>query len=179
MKRNIHIDWGEIAVGVLYIVLGIYTLTRPDTVLKGIIIVCGVLAVVMGICDIVSYVRLANFTGFGPMLSLIMGIMSVMCGIMLLAYPNAGKWVLTIIVPVWFIAHGVSGLSHMNTIRPYNHGFYYYFVLIMSILGFALGIMMIFVPSIASFTITTFFRLIAVYLIFAGVERLVTSFFGR
>ena len=63
------------------------------------------------------YVRVDKHLGFGPTVSLISGILSVMAGAMLLVYPNAGKWVLSLLFPIWFIAHCLSRLSHLNTIR--------------------------------------------------------------
>ena len=94
--------------------------------LSGLVVVYGIIAIALGIEDIVVYVRLSRFTGFGPMLSLIAGILSVMCGIMLLANPNVGKWALTILMPIWFIAHCISGLTRVNLVRLIGNSFYYY-----------------------------------------------------
>ena len=92
--------------------------------LSGLVAVYGIIAIALGIEDIVVYVRLSRFTGFGPMLSLIAGILSVMCGIMLLANPNVGKWALTILMPIWFIAHCISGLTRVNLVRLIGNSFY-------------------------------------------------------
>ena len=102
MKRKNGFGWSELIVGVLLILLGIFAFIRPESMLTGAVVIYGVIAIVMGIEDLVVYARLSRFIGFGPMLSLISGILSVMCGVMLIANPNVGKWALTILLPISF-----------------------------------------------------------------------------
>lgn len=89
-KKN-GFGWSELIVGVLLILLGIFAFIRPESTLTGAVVIYGVIAIVMGIEDLVVYARLSRFIGFGPMLSLISGILSVMCGVMLIANPNVGN----------------------------------------------------------------------------------------
>lgn len=135
-------------------------------------------AIVMGVEDIVVYVKSARFTGFGPMLSLISGIMSVMCGIMILAYPEAGKWALTLLFPIWFIAHCISRLAHIGIIRMFECSFYYYFTVAVNIVGILLGFFMVFSPVLTFVTMRTVAYIAAVYLILFGSESIVAAF-GR
>ena len=147
MKREGGFGWSELIAGILLILLGVFTFARPESMLSGLVVVYGIIAIALGIEDIVVYVRLSRFTGFGPMLSLIAGILSVMCGIMLLANPNVGKWALTILMPIWFIAHCISGLTRVNLVRLIGNSFYYYFSLLLNILGLILG----FISSLVAF----------------------------
>lgn len=171
--------WAELIIGLLLIFLGIFTFARPEGVLTGVIVIYGIIAVILGISDIVLYVKLEKFTGFGPMMSLISGILSVMCGIMLIANPNVGKWTLTILMPVWFIAHCISGLAHLGTIRLMTNNFCYYFSLILNILGLILGIMMIASPALSFLTIHMISYIAAAYLILFGVESVAAAFAKR
>lgn len=179
MKRKHGFGWGALIVGILLILLGIYTLVRPERMLTGAVIVYGVIAIVLGVEDIVVYARLARFTGFGPMLSLISGILSVMCGVMLVANPTIGKWALTILLPVWFIAHCISGLTHTNLIRLIGNPFYYYFSLILNVMGLVLGVLMLFSPVLSFATLQTITYMAAFYLILFGVESIVAAFARR
>lgn len=43
---------------------------------------------------------LIYYTGFGPVISLISGTLSVMTGVMLLLYPNAGRIVMTLVLNI-------------------------------------------------------------------------------
>lgn len=179
MKKRTDFGWNELIIGLLLIILGIFTFVRPESTLTGAVVIYGIIAIVMGIEDIVVYVRLARFTGFGPMLSLISGILSVMCGIMLLANPNVGKWALTILLPIWFIAHCISGLTHTNFVRLIGNRFYYYFALILNILGLILGFLMLFSPVLSFLTIRAISYMIAVYLILFGAESMIAAFARR
>lgn len=178
MNKRSCFGWFELVAGILLIALGIFTFIRPGSVLTWIILIYGFTALVMGVEDIVVYVKSARFTGFGPMLSLISGIMSVMCGIMILAYPEAGKWALTLLFPIWFIAHCISRLAHIGIIRMFECSFYYYFTVAVNIVGILLGFFMVFSPVLTFVTMRTVAYIAAVYLILFGIESIVAAF-GR
>ncbi len=57
------------------------------------------------------YVRLSRFTGLGLMLSLIAGSLprAALCRWLSLTW----AWALTILMPIWFIAHCISGLTRV------------------------------------------------------------------
>lgn len=179
MKRRSGFDRMELFLGILLILLGIFTFIRPGSILTGIIVVYGVIAIVTGIEDIVIYVKVEKYTGFGPMMSLISGILSVMCGIMLLLYPGAGKWVLSLLFPVWFIAHCISRLSHIGMIRMTRGKFAYYASLVVYIVGLVLGFLMIFRPMLTFLSMRAVGYVIAVYLVLLGIDSVVTSFRRR
>ena len=94
MRRRSEFNWMELLEGVLLILLGIFSFTRPGSALTGLVILYGFIAMITGIVDIVLYVRIERHTGFGPTISLVSGILSVMAGVMLLCYPDAGTWIL-------------------------------------------------------------------------------------
>ena len=172
MKRKSGFGWSELIVGILLTALGIVTFVQPEGTLTGAVVIYGVIVIVMGIEDIVVYTRLSRFTGFGPMLSLISGILSVMCGIMLVANPNLGKWALTILLPVWFIAHCISRLTRLPLVRLAGRSGYYYFTLVLNILGIVLGFIMIVDPLISLFSLG---YVIGMYLLILGIDSLVAA----
>nr|WP_294530722.1 DUF308 domain-containing protein [uncultured Blautia sp.] len=109
MRRRSGFGWLEFIEGLLLILLGIFTCVRPGSILEGFVVLYGLLAVVTGIGDIVFYVKMERHMGFGPSISLIAGLLSVMAGFMLLVHPDAGKWIIALLVPIWFIAHCITG----------------------------------------------------------------------
>ena len=113
MKRRSGFGWMELIIGIALAALGIFTFVYPDNAVTTLVIIYGIIAIITGIADVVLYVRVDKHLGFGPTVSLISGILSVMAGAMLLVYPNAGKWVLSLLFPIWFIAHCLSRLSHL------------------------------------------------------------------
>ncbi|MGN1003963.1 MAG: HdeD family acid-resistance protein [Oscillospiraceae bacterium] len=172
MNKRSGFGWLELIVGILLIILGIFTLVNPGSALTGVIIIYGLLAIVTGIADIVFYVKMERHTGFGPTVSLISGLLSVMAGVMLLVYPGAVKWILALLVPIWFIAHCISRLTHLNVIRITAGKFYYYFSLVINILGLILGFLMLFKPVVS---LLSFGLIIGVYLILLGIDSIVTA----
>lgn len=172
MRRRSGFGWFDLIIGILLVLFGVYTLIRPGSALTGIVFAYGLIAVITGISDIIFYARAEQYTGFGPIISLIAGIFSIMAGIMLLVYPGAGKWVMILLLPIWFIAHCISRLSQLNLIRITAGRFYYYFTLIASIIGIVLGCMMIVWPSFSLFSAGF---LIGFYLILLGTDKIIMS----
>lgn len=87
MKRTSSFAWGELIVGIALIVLGILTFVSPSRALTGIIFLYGILAILTGIVDIAFYVKMERHTGFGPVISLVTGILSILAGALLVFYP--------------------------------------------------------------------------------------------
>ena len=117
MRDHSGFGWLALIVSILLVLLGIATFIWPEAALESFVMVYGVLAVATGIMDIVFYARVERHTGFGPMTALVSGILSVMCGFMLLVYPSAGQWAMTLLFPLWFLTHCISNLTHLNWVR--------------------------------------------------------------
>lgn len=177
--RKKCVNLSELIVGLLLILLGIFTFVCPDGMLTGAIVIYGIIIISMGALDIVIYIKLSRFNGFGPMFPLITGILSVMCGVMLLANPNAGKWALTVLLPLWFISHCISGLSRIGLVRLFGSRPYYLFSLILNILGLMMGIFMIFSPALSFLTVRTVSYMAAFYMVLFGAESVLAAFARR
>lgn len=173
MRRRSGFGWLELVVGILLILLGGLAFVRPDAALTGLVLAYGAAAIVMGVADIVLYIQVERYTGFGPYLSLLSGILSVMAGTMLLLAPGTGLLVLTVLFPVWFIAHCISRLAHVGHIRYRAGNIIYCFSLVVNIIGLILGFMMFLRPL---FTLTTISYLAGAYLILLGIDALVIAF---
>lgn len=172
MRRRSGFGWLELAIGMILIALGILALARPDLALTGLVFVYGIAAVVMGVADIILFIEMERYTGFGPMLSLISGVLSVMTGLMLVVYPGTGVLVLTVLFPIWFIAHVISRLAHLGRIRFVAGDGIYYFTLIVNVIGLCLGILMVIQPL---FTLTTIRFFASAYLILLGIDSVVMA----
>ena len=60
MKRRSSYGVYELIVGILLILLGIFTFTRSQSALTGLVVLYGLLATITGIGDIVFYVKMEN-----------------------------------------------------------------------------------------------------------------------
>ena len=158
MNRRSDIGWFELIVGIILIIFGVVIMRQPVGVLTWIVILCGVLAILSGIGDIVLYVKMEHFTGFGPIVSLVTGILSVMA------------------LPIWIIAHCISRLSHLQYMKMHYGMTYYTISLILNILGLLVGILLIFRPMI---TILSMGVLVGGFMIIEGVELILVGLDGR
>ena len=172
MRRRSGFGWLELAIGILLILLGALAFLRPDLALNSLVFAYGVAAVVMGIADIILYIEVERYTGFGPILSLIAGVLSVMSGVMLAVYPRTGVLVLTVLFPIWLIAHCISRLTQLNHVRYVAGSGVYRFALVINIIGLILGCLMILRPL---FTLATLRYFAGFYLILLGIEAVVTA----
>lgn len=172
MRNRKMLGWGELIVGIAFIVLGAITFVRPSSALSGIVFVYGLMAVASGIADIVYYVKMERRTGFGPAMSLVTGILSILAGIFLLLNIDAGKWTLVLLFPIWFITHCIARLCRLSEIRLLAGTGYYYFTLIVNIIGLVLGFAMIFNPAVSFFSVS---YIIDLYLILMGIDYIVQA----
>lgn len=178
MKRRSGWSLAEAVTGILLIALGVLTWCYPGNMLAWITVLYGVLAVWMGVGDILLFIRWERYTGFAPILSLISGILSVMCGIMLIVYPDTGRWALSALVPVWFMAHCIAQLCRLDVIRLWRGRSYSIFALVVNSFGLAMGVLML-DPVVSSWTLQLLGYMAAVYLILLGIESLVMAFGDR
>ncbi len=172
MRSRSGYGWLQLAIGILLIVLGVLIFVKPDMALTALVFAFGVAAVIMGVGDILLYIKVERFVGFGPIMALISGILSVMSGVMLVVYPRTGIAVLSILFPIWFIAHCISRLSQANHIRFVAGNGIYYFVLISNIIGLILGCLMFLQPLFSLATLRVF---AAAYLMLLGADSVVVS----
>ena len=169
MRKRSALGWGELIVGILLMVLGALTFFRPYQILTGLVFIYGILAVVTGIGDIAFYMKVERHTGFGPVLSLVTGILSVLAGLLLLFYPDAGSLAAAFLFPLWFIAHCISRLTHLPIVRLTAGSGRYYVSLVINILGLILGFCMILNPMISVYSMGW---IIGFYLILTGLDHL-------
>ena len=90
-----------------------------------------------------------------------------MTGLVLVVYPSTGVLVLTLLFPIWFIAHGISRLVHLGHIRFVAGRGIYYFTLVINIIGLVLGFLMLFDPL---FTLTAIRCFASACLILLGID---------
>ena len=173
MRGRSGFGWSQFLMGVCLILLGAFTCLRPGSIFSGIGVIYGIAAVITGICDIVIYIKEERFTGFGPGLSLLAGILSIMTGITLLAYPGIAEWIVSLLFPLWFIAHCISRLTHLGIIRMMAGSFYYTFSLVVNILGLILGVLMLLQPFLALFTLG---YMVGFVLIAFGIDCILLAF---
>ena len=170
MKTQRTLGILDLILGILLVAAGIYALTHPLDALTGMTLAYGILAVITGIVDIAFYVKMERRTGFGPVTALISGIFSILMGILLWVQPLAGTISLTLLFPLWFLAHCISQLARLPLLRWSAGNGYYYFSLTVNILGLIAGILMLFSPVLSAVSLPW---LIGLYLLLLGINSIV------
>ena len=111
MKRRSSYGVYELIVGILLILLGIFTFTRPQSALTGLVVLYGLLATITGIGDIVFYVKMEKHTGFGPTISLIINSLGLALGFLMLIKPYYSLLSITFMIGVYLILLGLDSLG--------------------------------------------------------------------
>ncbi|MCD8088208.1 MAG: DUF308 domain-containing protein [Oscillospiraceae bacterium] len=172
MRRRSGLGWLELIVGAVLIALGLFTLFRPNKAITGAVVLYGIIAVVTGVSDIAFYVKMERRTGFGPAVSLVTGILQLLAGVLLVFHPGAGTTLISIMFPLWFIAHCISKLSHLDIIRIRTDTANYYLTMVLNIIGLVLGFVMLFNPVLSVNTV----GFMAFYLVVLGIDSLTIAF---
>jgi len=166
MKKGRALGIVELILGILLILLGLFTFLHPSSVLGGIAAVYGAIALITGIADIVFYAKMERRTGFGPVVT---GILSVIAGILILFNLSAGAWLVATLFPIWFLAHCISRLAQLPFTRMTSGSAAFWFSLVLNILGLVLGILLLANPVLS---ILSSGWIIGAYLIALGMDSL-------
>lgn len=173
MKRRSTFGWLDLLRGILFLVLGIVTICKPNIALTGLVIFYGIIAIISGIAEIVLYARLRKHTGLESKVALVTGMISTLAGVLLLLNPVIGKWIFNFAFAIWFITHCVSRIVDYDFTRHIAGKAVSIVLLCLNILGLLLGILMIFNPLLFSVSLGV---LIAVTLIIIGVSSIIEAF---
>ena len=169
MKKGRALGIVELILGILLILLGLFTFLHPSSVLGGIAAVYGAIALITGIADIVFYAKMERRTGFGPVVSLVTGILSVIAGILILFNLSAGAWLVAPLFPFWFLALCISRLAQLPFTRMTSGSAAFWFSLVLNILGLVLGVLLLANPVLS---ILSSGWIIGAYLIALGMDSL-------
>lgn len=173
MKKRYLFGIVALIMGFLFLLLGVFTFMNPDIALTTFVYVYGFAAIIGGILGVIYYATLEHRTGFGPVSSLICGILNILLGVLLVSNIWAGRFALTVIFPFWFIFLCISRLCNLGYIRRYAGNGEYWLTLIVNVLGLLLGFVLLISPLASLLTLT---YLVGFYLIMAGMEMIVFAF---
>ena len=158
--------------GLILLVTGLVSFFNPLSSLVAIVVVFAVAALFKGIIQLVFRSRLHEYKGYKANSILVLGILDILIGLFLLFNMNFGLLALPYIFAIWFIMDSIGELIVSDVFKSLSSG-YYWFKIIMNVLGLILGIMMLFNPIISALTISF---LVGLYFLTAGIDFIVTSF---
>jgi uncharacterized membrane protein HdeD (DUF308 family) len=101
----------RLAMGLLSIVLGILVIARPVDTLFFVAVLFGVQLVILGIVRIVLAASVPGLPGWLKILSVVLGILTIIAGVICFIRPQASLVILAILLAAGWIADGVADLA--------------------------------------------------------------------
>lgn len=172
MYQEKRFDWLSLILGIIFVILGCWSLKNPDTTLSLLSILVGVGAILKGIYELSLRSTINNLLGIHSAWLLIMAILDIVLGIVFISHIAAGVMTISIIFAFWFIIDSIGQLSVAGFYRQFRKG-YYWFLVILNILGIIIGISLLFNPMVSAMTIVW---LISFFLILLGIIAIVAAF---
>lgn len=172
MTRTGKLNWVALLVGILFIVTSIFVLKNPAITRLTLTILFGIIAIVRGIMLIIVYFKFKELTSFKLAISLSIGILFVVIGIVFLAWPDFAARVFAYLVAIGFIVEAINNLINSDLVKPAGKGIYA-LCIICSILLLAGGVILIINPLIIGLSISL---LIGLSLMLSGIDHIIFAF---
>jgi uncharacterized membrane protein HdeD (DUF308 family) len=172
MKKMSGFGVFQLIIAVLMIVLGVLIFLFPGAILSDLVVLYAVGAVIIGIADVVLFIRAGKYLGVSAITSLVSGLISVMAGFSLLLYPGSERIVLTILFPIWFIAHSLSRIALLKQVSLVKKRGISVMCWLVNGIGILLGCVMLWNPF---HSLLYVLWIAGVYLILLGVEGVIVA----
>ncbi|MGM0219486.1 HdeD family acid-resistance protein [Enterococcus sp. AZ126] len=163
---------GYFIIGALFIWVSILAFQNPTQDLAALVIFFSIIAIVKGVVELVARDKMKEIEGIHSNWILVIGIIDLLVGIFFLLHLALGMVVSPFIFAIWFICDSVERVLHKDVAKQISNG-YYYFSLIVNILGIIIGILLFLNPVVSALTIAF---LVGFYLLLAGINYLIAAF---
>ncbi len=124
--------------GVLSVIAGLLCIARPAFGSMSVTLIVGFMMIVGGVARMFGVFSADSF-GHG-LLALLGGILTLLAGLVTVAMPGLGLATLTLILAIWLLVDGLSGIMLSFRLRP-GHGWGW--VLLSSVAALILGCMLL------------------------------------
>ena len=162
-QRQQHgMDWGSLVLGILFVLTALISFQNPAGNLIAIVMVFAIFAIIKGIFEIFVRNRMKE----------LLGIIDILIGVYLLFNLNIGVAVLPFVFAIWFLFDSIFGLFTLDFAKRVSTG-YFWFTLIVDVLGIILGVMLLFNPLSSALTLSF---LVGFYFMMFGISNIVYAF---
>lgn len=165
-------DWGSLLLGILFVITSLLSFQDPTGNLVAIVLVFAIFAIIKGIFEIFMRNKLKQLTGYKAHAPIVVGIIDIIIGIYFLFNLNVGIAVLPFVFAIWFILDSLFGLVTIDLAKSVSTG-YYWFTLIVDIIGLILGVVLLFNPLSSALTLSF---LVGFYFMLFGITQIVYAF---
>lgn len=171
-EKRSGLDWGSLLLGILFVLTALMSFQDPAGNLIAIVMIFAVFAIIKGVFEIFVRNRLKELTGFKSYMPLILGAIDIILGVYLLFNLQIGVSVLPYVFAIWFILDSFFNLFTLDLAKAFHTG-YYWFSLIVDILGIILGVVLLFNPLSSALTLSF---LVGFYFMMFGITYIVYAF---
>ncbi|GAA1505414.1 hypothetical protein GCM10009740_40170 [Terrabacter terrae] len=163
-----------VAVGVLSVVLGVIVLVWPNVTLLVVAILFGIQLIAAGAIRLSVTRELPSHPGWVRPVSMALGVLTVIAGIVCLFRPGTSLFVIAILIAVGWIAEGVAALAHGFAADRSTGA--RVFLIVFGAISVIAGVA---VAAWPGETLVILARIAGILLIVLGVAELVTVFVAR
>lgn len=143
--------WLWVAFGVLSVIAGILALINPGLSLLAIAILFGCSLIVWGFFDVLGGVTATEADTVRRILAVLLGVLSLIAGVICLVRPGSGLFALVLVVGVFLVVAGVIQLAEaIGDDRPW-------LMVGLAVLNLVLGIVILAVPEVGLVTFALLF----------------------
>ncbi|MGX7238542.1 HdeD family acid-resistance protein [Enterococcus phoeniculicola] len=172
MEQKRGVDWGNLLMGILFVIVALFSFQNPAGDLIAIVMVFAIFALLKGIFEIFARNKWKELTGYKAKMPLLVGIVDILIGVFFLFNIRAGVLALPFVFAIWFIMDSVLGLFALDLAKSISNG-YYWFTLLVNVLGIFLGVILLFNPLSAALTLSF---LVGFYFMMFGITHIVYAF---
>ncbi|MHC5228433.1 HdeD family acid-resistance protein [Enterococcus sp. LJL99] len=166
------IDWGALILGILFVVTSLISFQDPAGNLVAIVLFFAIIAIMKGIFEIFVRNRMKELTGYKSYAPIILGVIDILIGVYFLFNLNIGVAALPFVFAIWFIIDSIFGLFTLDLAKSVSTG-YFWFTLIVDILGVILGFVLLANPLSAALTLSF---LVGFYFMMFGITNIIYAF---
>lgn len=171
MKTKSSLSWPYLLLGAVFIWVSLISFKDPKSSLVAIVYVFAVSAIIKGLFELFFRRKIHEFTNQKATLLIILGIIDLLIGLFLLFNVSAGLIALPFVFAIWFIFDSIAALA-ISGIYKSSTG-YYWFNIVINILGIILGLVLIFNPLSSAITLA---YLVGFYFMMTGISFITYAF---
>lgn len=164
--------WGDLIIGLLFIIVGFIAFWDPVGDLMGLTVVFGIVAFMKGIYELFFRDAVKQFTDINAPALTVMGVLDIIIGVLFLFNLYQGMMLLPYLFAIWIILEAIFNLFLLNFYKAQGKG-QFWFALIVSILSIIIGILLFIDPIVSTLTLSF---LVGIYLVWFGILKLMEAF---
>jgi len=165
-------DWYSFLLGILFIFASLTSFRDPASNLVALVLVFAIFAIIKGVFELFLRKKVREFTGFSSTMPIVVGIFDIIVGVFLLFNISAGVMALPMVFAIWFLVDSFVALFSSSALKNISDG-YYWFSIIINILGVIVGFMLLFNPVSSALTLSF---LVGFYFMMFGIAEITYAF---